>query len=107
MSLRMGLATTGFEPGEDESAFRARILASLFRFVLDSPLEVQSVLNLKESHNYENGFWIHIPFITCPVLSQSGVWGVPNLSTLDLEGAQPHAHLFVVQSRDSLLLIDL
>jgi hypothetical protein len=60
----MGLAIAGLEPGEEEIASRARIFTPLFRFVLDSQPDVFRAKYQVESCNHENGFWIHIPFIT-------------------------------------------
>jgi len=50
ISLRMGLAKAGLEPEEEEIAFRARIFASLFRFVWDPLLGVRRPQDMKESH---------------------------------------------------------
>jgi len=46
----MGFAMTGFDPGEDEIVFSARIFASLFRFVWDPLLGVRRPQDMKESH---------------------------------------------------------
>jgi len=94
ISPRMDLANAGLDPGDEEMVLRARIFASLLSFVQESPLCLSVIEHRKEFYHHQNGFWIHIPFITRPFDSHLGVWGVPKLSAPGDEGARPHALFF-------------